>query len=48
MTPQGDTRPTLIEAPYPADLDSNITDSVAVQFDVDDNGIPINFRAQSP
>lgn len=48
MTPQGATRPTLIEAPYPADFGSNLNDSVAVQFDVDDNGIPINLRAQSP
>ena len=38
----------VIEAPYPADLGSNLNDSVAVQFDVDDNGIPINLRAQSP
>ena len=48
MTPQGTTRPTLVEAPYPADFGSNLNDSVAVQFDVDDNGIPINLRAQSP
>ena len=48
MTPQGTTRPTLIEAPYPADFGSNLSDYVAVQFDVDDNGVPINLRAQSP
>jgi TonB family protein len=48
MTPQGATRPTLMEATYPADLGSNLNDSVAVQFDVDDNGVPINVRAQSP
>ena len=48
ITPQGATRPTLIESPYPADFGSNLNDSVAVQFDVDDNGIPINLRAQSP
>ena len=48
MTPEGATRPTLVESPYPADFGSNLNDAVVVQFDVDDNGIPINLRAHSP
>jgi TonB family protein len=45
--PDSASRPVLVQAAYPADLGSNLNDSVSVSFDVDNNGIPINVRAQS-
>jgi TonB family protein len=43
----GAVRPVLLQAPYPADAGSPDNDSVRVSFDVDQNGVPINFRGQS-
>ncbi len=43
--PEGASRPVLLEAPYPADAGNPSLDTVRIGFDVDDNGIPINFRA---
>jgi TonB family protein len=45
--PAGVARPVLIAAPYPADAGSGVNDTVRVSFDVDENGVPINFRGQS-
>jgi TonB family protein len=45
--PAGVARPVLIAAPYPADAGSNVNDSVRVSFEVDENGVPINFRSQT-
>jgi TonB family protein len=46
-SPDGASRPVLVQAAYPVDLGSNLNDSVSVSFDVDNNGIPINVHAQS-
>jgi TonB family protein len=46
-TPAGAARPVLIQAPYPADAGSVANDGVRVTFDVDENGVPINFQAHS-
>jgi TonB family protein len=43
----GAIRPVLLQAPYPADAGSTANDSVRVTFDVDENGVPINFHARS-
>jgi len=45
--PAGVARPVLIAAPYPADAGSTVNDSVRVSFEVDENGVPINFRSQT-
>jgi len=43
----GAVRPILLQAPYPADAGSPDNDSVRVSFEVDANGVPINFHGLS-
>jgi TonB family protein len=45
--PAGAARPVLIEAPYPADGGSNLNEGIRVSFEVDENGVPINFRGET-
>jgi TonB family protein len=45
--PAGTMRPVLLQAPYPADIGLSASGNVDVSFDVDENGIPINFRTAS-
>jgi TonB family protein len=45
--PAGAVRPILTAAPYPADAGSTENESVRVSFEVDENGVPINFKGQT-
>jgi TonB family protein len=43
----GAVRPVLLQAPYPTDSGNPDNDSVRISFDVDENGVPINFHSPS-
>jgi TonB family protein len=44
--PDGAVRPFVLKASHPMDLDSRESGAVALSFDVDENGMPINFHPQ--